>query len=171
MNQGGFPHSEISGSKPVCGSPELIAAYHVLHRLLAPRHSPYALSSLTIRTQYRAAFSWLLAVGSALFRARCPLPATRCRLHISESTACALVRNYRLQDIQLSKNGGTVFGAPFKLSSAFARLRANALRRASARLHQPSRPAGSPTRLPSRSSVFCLAPPSEGQWRIPGSNR
>ena len=44
---GGLPHSEISGSKPVCGSPELIAAYHVLHRLLAPRHSPYALSSLT----------------------------------------------------------------------------------------------------------------------------
>ena len=49
MNQGGLPHSEISGSKPVCGSPELFAAYHVLHRLLAPRHSPYALSSLTIR--------------------------------------------------------------------------------------------------------------------------
>ena len=45
----GLPHSEILGSKPVCGSPKLIAAYHVLHRLLAPRHSPYALSSLTIR--------------------------------------------------------------------------------------------------------------------------
>ena len=45
----GFPHSEILGSKPVCGSPKLFAAYHVLHRLLAPRHSPYALSSLTIR--------------------------------------------------------------------------------------------------------------------------
>ena len=30
------------------GSPKLIAASHVLHRLLAPRHSPYALSSLTI---------------------------------------------------------------------------------------------------------------------------
>ena len=42
----GFPHSEISGSKPVCGSPKLIAAVHVLHRLLAPRHPPYALSSL-----------------------------------------------------------------------------------------------------------------------------
>jgi hypothetical protein len=50
ITQGGLPHSEISGSKPVCGSPKLIAAYHVLHRLLAPRHSPYALSSLTIRT-------------------------------------------------------------------------------------------------------------------------
>ena len=43
----GFPHSEIFGSTPVCGSPKLIAACHVLHRLLAPRHPPYALSSLT----------------------------------------------------------------------------------------------------------------------------
>jgi hypothetical protein len=30
------------------GSPELIAAGHVLRRLLAPRHPPYALSSLSI---------------------------------------------------------------------------------------------------------------------------
>ena len=43
----GFPHSEISGSKPMCGSPKLIAACHVLHRLLMPRHSPCALISLT----------------------------------------------------------------------------------------------------------------------------
>src|SRR5215211_6170365 len=47
MSQSGFPHSEIPGSKPASGSPRLIAACHVLHRLLAPRHSPYALSSLT----------------------------------------------------------------------------------------------------------------------------
>ena len=47
INQSGFPHSEIPGSKPACGSPGLIAACHVLHRLLVPRHSPYALSSLT----------------------------------------------------------------------------------------------------------------------------
>ena len=38
--EGGFPHSEIPGSKPVRGSPGLIAAYHVLHRLSAPRHPP-----------------------------------------------------------------------------------------------------------------------------------
>ena len=31
----------------VCSSPGLIAAYHVLHRLLAPRHPPYTLSNLT----------------------------------------------------------------------------------------------------------------------------
>jgi hypothetical protein len=44
----GFPHSEISGSTPVCGFPKLIAACHVLHRLSLPRHPPCALSSLTI---------------------------------------------------------------------------------------------------------------------------
>ena len=47
MTPAGFPHSDIPGSKPVCGSPRLIAAYHVLHRLLVPRHPPCALSSLT----------------------------------------------------------------------------------------------------------------------------
>ena len=44
----GFLHSEICGSMDICSSPQLIAAYHVLHRLLMPRHSPYALLSLTI---------------------------------------------------------------------------------------------------------------------------
>ena len=42
-----FPHSEISGSKPIHGSPKLIAVSHVLHRHLAPRHSPKALSSFS----------------------------------------------------------------------------------------------------------------------------
>src|ERR1700727_3313431 len=45
----GFPHSEISGSKPACGSPKLIAACHVFLRRLLPRHPPCALSSLTIK--------------------------------------------------------------------------------------------------------------------------
>ena len=44
---GGFPHSDISGSLLICSSPKLFAAYRVLHRLLMPRHSPCALSSLT----------------------------------------------------------------------------------------------------------------------------
>ena len=44
---GGFPHSEISGSMLICSSPKLIAACHVLHRLLMPRHSPCALIRLT----------------------------------------------------------------------------------------------------------------------------
>ena len=42
-----FPHSDISGSMDICSSPKLFAAYHVFHRLLVPRHPPYALSSMT----------------------------------------------------------------------------------------------------------------------------
>ena len=38
INQDGLSHSEISGSKSVCNSPEHIAAYHVLHRLDLPSH-------------------------------------------------------------------------------------------------------------------------------------
>ena len=43
----GLPHSEISGSMLICSSPKLIAACHVFHRLLMPRHSPCTLYSLT----------------------------------------------------------------------------------------------------------------------------
>ena len=43
--EGGLSHSEIAGSKPAHGSPTLIAACHVLHRLYMPRHSPNALTS------------------------------------------------------------------------------------------------------------------------------
>ena len=44
----GFPHSDISGSKDICSSPKLFAAYHVFHRLLVPRHPPCALTTLTV---------------------------------------------------------------------------------------------------------------------------
>ena len=57
----GFPHSEISGSKDICSSPKLIAACHVLHRLLMPRHSPCALYSLTIEWSLIDQFSsWIM---------------------------------------------------------------------------------------------------------------
>ena len=45
----GFPIRKSSDITPVCGSPKLIAACHVLHRLFLPRHPPCALSSLTIK--------------------------------------------------------------------------------------------------------------------------
>ena len=44
--KGGFPHSDIHGSKFVRNSPWLFAAYHVLHRLCMPRHPPDALKTL-----------------------------------------------------------------------------------------------------------------------------
>ena len=40
----GLSHSDICGSNLVCKSPQLFAAYHVLHRLQEPRHPPYALN-------------------------------------------------------------------------------------------------------------------------------
>ena len=43
----GFPHSEICGSQDICSLPQLIAAYHVFHRLSVPRHPPCALVRLT----------------------------------------------------------------------------------------------------------------------------
>ena len=43
---GGFPHSDIPGSKGALASPGLIAECHVLHRLLLPRHPPNALIAL-----------------------------------------------------------------------------------------------------------------------------
>ena len=58
----GFPHSEIYGSMDMCSSPQLIAAYHVFHRLLVPRHPPYALTCLTIT---RIAFSYIPAAQIA----------------------------------------------------------------------------------------------------------
>ena len=47
INRSGLPHSEITGSGPVCGSPVRFVAHHVLPRHWFPEHPPYALSSLT----------------------------------------------------------------------------------------------------------------------------
>ena len=50
---GGFPHSEIRGSKSARNSPRLIAACYVLHRLSVPRHPPNALRRLIRETVMR----------------------------------------------------------------------------------------------------------------------
>ena len=46
----GCPIRKSRDQSLLSGFPELIAASHVLHRLLVPRHPPYALSSLTTFT-------------------------------------------------------------------------------------------------------------------------
>ena len=47
LPQVGFPIRKSPDRCLLSGFPELIAASHVLHRLLAPRHPPRALTSLT----------------------------------------------------------------------------------------------------------------------------
>ena len=63
----GLPHSEICGSMAICASPQLIAAYHVLLRLLMPRHSPCALHSLTSFVQALVWFSELCKLHKKVF--------------------------------------------------------------------------------------------------------
>ena len=46
LHHGGFPIRKSADIMLICSSPRLIAACHVLHRLLMPRHSPYALVRL-----------------------------------------------------------------------------------------------------------------------------
>ena len=60
----GLPHSEIPGSKVICTSPELIAACHVFHRLLKPRHPPSALVHFLCNV-------FILLVGTLLRACRC----------------------------------------------------------------------------------------------------
>jgi hypothetical protein len=54
----GLSHSEICGSNRMCQSPQLIAAYHVLHRLWEPRHSPYALTYFLVCFISHWPFTW-----------------------------------------------------------------------------------------------------------------
>ena len=89
----GFPHSEISGSKVICTSPKLIAACHVLHRLLMPRHSPCALISLT----YLGPNQYL----GSLIKNHAGFRVLEAFYHI---TACCCFTHYR-----------TVFTAPIKV--------------------------------------------------------
>jgi hypothetical protein len=57
ITPGGFPHSDTSGSTLARSSPKHFVACHVLLRLLAPRHPPHALRSLTY-TFTRLARCW-----------------------------------------------------------------------------------------------------------------
>src|SRR5215831_2033860 len=92
----GFPHSEIPGSKPVCGSPRLIAACHVLHRLRLPRHPPCALSSLT--TKFTHAPETCASVAEqtswAIFAAprQRPIPRLRASRAADTSSTKALIK-------------------------------------------------------------------------------
>ncbi len=104
MTRGGLPHSDIPGSKLVCSSPGLFAACHVLHRLLAPRHSPYTLSSLTIRNSKLTRTNRLHVDWSATVPCNTALPAfaltsfgglmlwsektTVCRIFSCQRSAC-----------------------------------------------------------------------------------
>jgi hypothetical protein len=75
----GLPHSEISGSSLTYSSPKHIGVGPVLHRLLAPRHPPCALSSLSY-------FPLSRFLGFTYFFGECNLTTkTLCQFFISIS--------------------------------------------------------------------------------------
>ena len=90
--EGGFPHSEIRGSKVVRTSPRLIAAYHVLHRLSAPRHPPNTLKALD-RSHYQHP---PLGRGRIVETMRGCDRKTICFKHIRERRGQATLTNWQL---------------------------------------------------------------------------
>jgi hypothetical protein len=116
INGARLPHSEISGSEPVCGSPKLIAAYHVLHRLLAPRHPLYALNNLIPISRNRAFQSNPKVTPDAetvlkQFQQNLPFYISiflveyfqDCKINSSDSCSCIASRTEVLLALQLGK--------------------------------------------------------------------
>src|SRR5699024_1181693 len=96
----GFPHSEICGSMLMCSSPWLIAACHVLLRLLMPRHSPCALSSLT--SSARIFHPRLLALAHPIRWASLGLGWLSRIMQASDSVHCSfVVTHFRFPQITL----------------------------------------------------------------------
>ena len=94
---GGLPHSEILGSKLIRSSPRLIAAYHVLHRLISPRHSPNALLALDLiqKTKDRLPISDTLDVVST---SRSRVETTRSVYLTWKDTECLPRRRFQQHD-------------------------------------------------------------------------
>ena len=85
---GGLPHSETSGSKPVDGSPKLVAVFRVLHRLPMPRHPSCARIRLARKSSSLVSY---MSCNSLLF------PASGCQRSAPAGMAdsCVVYQNPR----------------------------------------------------------------------------
>jgi hypothetical protein len=88
----------------ICASPQLFAAYHVLHRLLVPRHPPCALISLTsysyASTYERSEFSFRRILSQLILR---NLDGTRQAIDSFCCVRCTLCATCRVFIIQFSR--------------------------------------------------------------------
>src|SRR5580765_6791235 len=69
----GFPIRRSRGQRLVSTSPGLIAAAHVLLRLLAPRHPPYALSLLIVKNSLVTAMEFSRCARTQSAQQRTPV--------------------------------------------------------------------------------------------------
>ena len=120
----GFPHSEIHGSKPAHGSPWLIAACHVLHRLSTPRHPPNALKTLD-RSHYHhapTAVQQVNTLNGSLRSAGCQMPQRAnnslkinffsVQIHPTNTGGCMRLNAYHVTDGQLLTDHMAVHDKP-----------------------------------------------------------
>jgi hypothetical protein len=183
----GLPHSDIPGSKLVCSSPRLFAAYCVLHRLLAPRHSPYALSSLTTGSidNFRPQMCRLPEGNrqSAISNHQClPTLTKHCCVCGSEKLPFAGYSVVKDQPGELcstrTPSTRSLVGTP--RSPLRSRGRLTRVRRLSPLTHRARRNSQTlesttirtlTNSLHSRTRCLAAFAFREGWWRIPGSNR
>ena len=103
----GFPHSDICGSQPTCGSPQLFAAGRVLLRQMVPWHPPCALlclistpeTILSFLSPVSASALCFLSILSDLFSASCfrfPSPSTGLPEKLISSSVCSCQGSGRL---------------------------------------------------------------------------
>ena len=154
----------------------LIAADRVLHRLLAPRHSPYALSSLTIGLELMPA--GLIMTTSPHQSLSLTLTTTLLCLWIGKTTVCRIFSCQRSPEELRPSDSLTrsLAGTPCApLRSRGAHSRALNLAEATHARHRAPRTRNS---FPSPALAVACQPElraqraiSEGWWRIPASNR
>ena len=104
----GFPHSDIMGSMPACGSPMLFAACHVLLRRLVPWHPPCALlrlitSILRLVTFFRS-IDFLIATGLLRLSSRlssCAVVKVRCELPLTSGFLFRILKTIQSRGRQL----------------------------------------------------------------------
>ena len=90
---GGFPHSDIDGSRDMCSSPSLFAACHVLLRLPVPKASalrPFCLTALKVYSVILLSFL-LLSYRFDLFM------SSSIRLHLILGSSAFLCRLPKLR--------------------------------------------------------------------------
>ncbi len=108
----GFPIRTSPGQSLFNGSPELNAAGHVLRRLPAPRHPPYALNNLTIKFGQDKKCRLFDCQRSAVSFIRLPPPGGFVRFNGADRNRTGDLRRAKPALSQLSYSPSRVRSAP-----------------------------------------------------------
>src|SRR6187455_1206719 len=146
----GFPIRKSSDQRMVSSFPRLIAAAHVLHRLLAPRHPPCALVLLIRKNTFYCRYG--------VFKVRVSTTPTRVdRIHrFQETSRAGLSKLNSVSRLHRRLNEGGQSTEPASRSTLFqaSRLVWTARRPSTVARHKPSDHSTEPTPTGVRAPVF-----------------